>query len=185
MKQRATNDWRRSSLPVGGLVGLAFVLAASQEALSQPPAKPPELKVLDRYVGNWKFETVHKPAAWSPKEVRISGTSTNQWVLGGWFQHHKVKDDQGGEGIDIMTYDPRKRAFRSWHYSSQGYSSEMIGAWNEKTKTLTAKGDFGDGITAIATMRFIDNDNRESTLIAKDGAGKIYLDVRGKLTRQK
>jgi hypothetical protein len=185
MEQRTMNNWRRILLPVGGLICLTLVFASSHKAFSQPPAKPPELKGLDRYIGKWKFEIIHKPAAWTPKEVRVTGTSTNEWVLDGWFQHHKVKDDQGNEGIDIMTYDPRKRAYRSWHYSSLGYATEMTGTWDEKTKTFTVKGDFGDGITAIATMRFLDNDNRESTLIAKDATGKIYLDSRGKLTREK
>src|SRR4051794_25718281 len=114
MKQQAMHRRRRFFSHAGCVICLTFFCAVSHEAFSQGPAKPPELKILDRYIGKWKFEIVHKPAEWNPKEARVTGTSTNEWVLDGWFQHHRVKDDQGTEGIDIMTYDPRKRTYRSW-----------------------------------------------------------------------
>ncbi len=166
-------------------VCLGFLFIFPQGSFAQPPDKPPEIKILERYIGKWKFEMISKQAEWNPKESRYSGTSTNEWALDGWFQHHKVKHDSGTEGIDMMTYDPRKKKYRSWSFDSFGFSNEMTGTWDEKAKTLTTKGDLEEGVTVISVMRFLDNDTREVTYVAKDAKGKIYLDIRGKVTRQK
>lgn len=154
-------------------------------AATQPPAKPPELKILDKYAGTWKFEGVESPAEWTPKEVRYNGITVNQWVLDGWFQHHKVTFGDGREGIDIITYDPRKKVFRQWNFMSLGLYSESLGTWDEQTQTLTFKSDLGDGFGAVSTMKFLDKDNREATLIVTDVQGKVYLSSMSKLTRQK
>lgn len=166
------------------LTGVVILSLADASGLAQPPPKPPESKVLDRYIGTWKFEGVSKPAEWNPKEKRGAGTTVNEWILNGWFQHHKAKDDQGNESIDILTYDPRTKTYRFWSFFSEGFAVEEAGTWDEQSKTLTTKADV-DGITVLSTMRFIDNDTRELTRVAKDGKGKVYLDMRSKLTRQK
>jgi hypothetical protein len=183
-KETVMKNFSRFAQSTAVVICAGFVFTLSDEGGAQPPAKPAELKVLERFIGKWKFEMIAKPAEWTPKEMRTVGTTTNEWVLDGWFQHHKVKDDQG-ERIDVMTYDPRKKTYRSWSFDSNGYANEMTGDWDEKSKTLTTQGDFGNGITAVAKMLFIDNDNREVNLVAKDVKGKIYLDIRGKLSRQK
>ena len=90
------------------------------------------------------------------------------------------------EAIEMLTYDPRKKAYRCWGFFSNGLIKEMTGAWDEKAKTLTWKGaDPESGIHAVWKMTFRDKDNRETTLVVKDKAGKICLDVSEKLTRQK
>lgn len=172
-------------LLIAVLVCAGCYFASPCHSSAQPPAKPPELKVLERFIGKWKIETISKPAEWTPKEERFTGTSTNEWVLDGWFQHHKVKDDQGTEGIELLTFDPRMKTYRYWSFFSNGLIKEMTGEWDEKSKTFTTKADIGNGITVVGKMHFIDSDNRESTVVAKDAAGKVYLDLRGKLTRQK
>jgi hypothetical protein len=171
-------------MSVVGFAGAALAVVFPGAVLPQAPEKPPELKILERYIGKWKFEMTSRVAEWTPKEIQYSGTSTNEWVLDGRFQQHKVKHDQGVEGIDILTYDPRKKAFRFWSFDSFGISNEMTGVWDEKKQTLTMKGDVAEGITVVAVMQFRDADNREITYVAKDAAGKIYLDIRGKMTRQ-
>jgi hypothetical protein len=167
------------------LAGAIFASLGQGSGFAQPPAKPPELKVLDRYLGTWKIEGVLKPAEWTPKERRVTATTTNEWVLNGWFQYHKVKDGDGNESIDILTYDPHKKTHRIWSFFSDGFSVEETGTWDDASKTLTSKADLGEGITVVSTMRFVDNDNRELTRVARDAKGKVYLDIRSKLTRQK
>jgi len=174
----------RFLLAAGLLICASLALAVPPHGSAQPPAKPPELKVLERFIGKWKFEMIAKRAESTPKETRYSGVSTNEWVLDGWFQHHKVKHDAGAEGIDILTYDQRKKAYRSWSFDSFGFSTELSGDWDEKTQTLTTKGDLGDDATVVSAMKFLDKDNREIHYVAKDKTGKVFLDIRGKLTRQ-
>jgi hypothetical protein len=167
------------------LVGAALVFTSGGGIEAQAPDKPPELKVLDRFIGKWKFEMVLKPAEWTPKEIKRTGTSVNEWVLDGWFQQHKVKTDGGTESIEMLTYDPRMKTYRTWFFGSDSFANEVTGAWDEKAKIFASKGNMGNGVTTVETMRFIDDDNREGQLIAKDAAGKTVLDIRVKLTRQK
>ena len=62
---------------------------------------------------------------------------------------------------------------------------ESTGIWDEKTKTLTYHGKGPGEVTTVSTMRFIDQDNRVGTRVAKDAGGKIVEDTLFKLTRQK
>ncbi len=169
---------RNLFLLVTVLICAGSFFAFPSHGTAQPPAKPPELKVLNRFIGKWKYETISRKAEWSLKEVRSSGTSTNEWALDGWFQLHNVKDEGGTESIQILTYDPRKKAYRYWGFYSNGLIKELTGAWDEKAKTLTMKADLGGGIRAVEKFTFRDSDNREATLVVKDAAGKIYLDMR-------
>ena len=169
---------------VSALILIAVSLALPHEGAGQSPPKPPELKVLERYIGTWKYEFVSKAAEWNPKEFRYSGTTTNTWILDGHFQQHKSKHDTGEEGVDILTYDVRTKTYRMWSFDSAGFSNEFTGVWDENSKTLTSKCDIGDGIVIVLTMRFIDQDHRELKSVAKDGNGKVYIDIQGKLTRQ-
>jgi hypothetical protein len=43
----------------------------------------------------------------------------------------------------------------------------------------------GDWIRQKAAFHLIDKDRREYQVVAKDGYGKVYLDVQGKVTRRK
>ena len=64
----------------------SFLLAALfftslETASAQPPAKPAELKVLDKLVGTWRYEWESKPTELEPKGSKGSGTSINTRVL--------------------------------------------------------------------------------------------------------
>lgn len=173
-------------------MGCRFILAfgvlvalLSSECPAQAPVKPDELKVLERFIGKWKFEFISRPAEWTPKEVRMTGTSSNEWLLDGRLQQHKVKFDQGGDGIELWTFDARRRSFRSWSFDDDGRVSEMSGSWDVKTNTLTRKSEIAQGITLVLTTRFVDNQSREIVGVAKDSEGNIYLDFRTKVSRTK
>src|SRR6516165_9734363 len=57
------------------------------------PVKQAELKVLDRLAGKWRYEWESQPTEGEPKGSKGTGTSTNEWILDGWFQQHKGKGD--------------------------------------------------------------------------------------------
>ena len=84
----------------------------------------------------------------------------------------------------MAPYDVNKKAYRSWSFRTGGLSFEMSGQWDEKTKTMTLQDMVGD-VTVVATMRFLDKDTREVTVLARNPAGKIYLDSSSNLTRIK
>ena len=54
---------------------------------SRAAPKPPELKVLEKFVGTWDCEIVTKPALWTPKESRMKAVEVNEMALDGWFLH--------------------------------------------------------------------------------------------------
>src|SRR5262249_42870250 len=87
---------KESTMRAAQLFLLAALSFTSLESASaQPPAKPAELKVLDRVEGNWRFEWESKPTELDSKGSKGSGTSTNEWILDGWFQQHKGKVGDG------------------------------------------------------------------------------------------
>ena len=164
-----------------------LLFAPLETASAQPPGKPAELKVLDRLVGNWRFEWESQPAEWEPRGSKGTGTTTNEWILGGWFQQHKGKADDGPlEILEIWTYDQPTQTYRAWGFIAPGGDHfQATGTWDEKSSTLSHQAKGPGDVTIVSTMRFIDRDNREATRVAKDAAGKLYQDARFKLTRQK
>ena len=110
--------------------------AAREEA---QPVKPAELKVLDRVEGKWRFEWESKPTELDPKGSKGSGTSTNEWILDGWFQQRKGKGDDGRhEILEVWTYDGHTKTYRAWGFIGPGGGRyEGIATWDEKSNTLT------------------------------------------------
>jgi hypothetical protein len=165
----------------------ALIFTSLETASAQQPAKPAELKLLDRVEGKWRFEWESKPTAMDPRGSKGSGTSINEWILDGWFQQHKGKVGYGGpEILEIWTYDQQTKTYRAWGFIGPGGGRyEGTGSWDEKSRTFTYKGKGPGDVTFVSTWRFIDNDKREATRIARDAAGKVVQHSRFKLTRQK
>jgi hypothetical protein len=159
------------------------VLGLSSRA-GDVPAKPPELKVLERLIGTWESDVISKPAEWTPKEVRTKGTLTREWVLNGRFVQEKGGDLQN-PNLCLFTYDVQKKAYRFWLFDSAGTAMELTGHWDEASKTMTWKAELGNGITTSGPMRFVDANTIEWQAVAKDKAGKVYHHMEGKVTRKK
>ena len=168
---------------------IALLLAVSclgQQAPAAEPTKPPELKVLERFVGTWDCEVVLKPAKWMREEKREKSVEVNEMSLDGWFLHGSSKTMDGKTNAILMnTYDPVQKNYRIWRFMSGGSCEEMRGQWDEATSTLTITTDLGHGITQKAAFHLIDKDRREYHVVAKDGDGKVYLDLHGTVTRRK
>jgi Protein of unknown function (DUF1579) len=151
------------------------------------PVKPIEFKVLDRLAGKWRYEWESKPTEAEPTGSKGTGTSTNEWILDGWFQQHNGKgDNPPHEILEVWTYDAHTKTYRAWGFMAPGANHyEATATWDEKTDTLTYTGKGPGDVTTVSTMRFIDKDNRVGTRAAKNAAGKLVQDTRFKLTRQK
>jgi hypothetical protein len=138
--------------------------------------------------GKWRYEWESKPTEGQPSGSKGSGTSTNEWILGGWFQQHKGKgDNPPHEILEVWTYDGPTKTYRAWGFMAAPGANryEGTGTWDDKTNTLTYKGKGPGDVTFVSTMRFIDKDTRVATRVAKDAKGKVVQDTRFKLTRQK
>ena len=168
---------------------IALLFAACclvQQTSATEPAKPPELKVLEMFVGTWDCEVVMKPAASTPKEVQDKTVEVNEMSLDGWFLHGSSKAQDGKtNAILLNTYDSVQKNYRIWRFTPGGSCEELRGEWDGATTTLTITTDLGHGITQKAAFHLIDKDHREYHVVAKDGDGKVYFDVQGKVTRRK
>jgi hypothetical protein len=169
----------RARLPVCFML-LGLSAAAGQ---AQPPPKPPELKVLERFVGAWDFGVISMKAEWTPKQSSSTGTSANEWTLDGRALRRRVRHPDL-ETIEMMTYDAGKKAYRYWIFDSRGAATELTGQWDEKTRTLTFTGARDENITVVATMRFFDKNVHEGSYIAKDKTGKTYVEAYSKFVKR-
>jgi hypothetical protein len=173
---------------VAVLIVLSALVIRSEEVrevkADKGPARPAELKVLDRLIGSWEWETVSKPAVWTPEEVKAKGTLTREWVLNDRFVMEKggTKDSPNW---CMFTFDEQRKTYRFWIFTSTGNTMEFAGQWDEKSETMTWKCDLGNGITSSGPQHFIDKDNLEFHAVAKDKEGKIYHDLMGKIKRKK
>ncbi len=167
------------------LMLLSVAACLSQHSLGAEPVKPPELKVLEKFVGTWDCEIVTKPAVWTPEEKREKAMEVNEMALDGWFLHGSSKTPDGKTLVIMMnTYDPERKKFHFWRFAGRG-CEEADGQWDETTSTLTITTDQGNGVTTKAAFHVIDGDHREYHIVAKDGDGKVYVNIQGKVTRRK
>jgi hypothetical protein len=168
---------------------IALLLAISfpgQQTSAAEPGKPPELKVLERFVGTWDVEAITKPTVWTPTEKREKCVEYNELVLDGWFLHGSSKSVDGKISAIVMnTYDPVRKEYRIRRFTPGGLCDELTGQWDEAASTLTVRGDLGHGITLTAAFHLTDEDHREYHVVAKDGDGKVYFDVQATVTRRK
>lgn len=177
-----------AGLEVGVAISALFMAVnfsvAQDDKDHEGQPKPPELNVLEKLIGTWDSETIAKPAVWTPQEVRTKGTLTREWVLNRRFVQEKGGNSDN-PSICMFTYDSNKKAYRFWLFTATGNSLELTGQWNGATKTMTWKGDVGNGITTGGPMRFVDDDTIEWTAIARDREGKVYHHMEGKVKRRK
>jgi hypothetical protein len=162
---------------------VAFVSPIRGDEKKEPP-RPEELKALALYLGEWKTEGVNKVAEWNPKEIKFTGTDSNQWTLKQRFMAIKgVNDTLQTESLALTGYDERKGMYMSRFFDSQGTIGEWQGKFEPKTKTFTWSFEEG-GLIGMGQNRFTENTN-EGFFLIKDKAGKVYFDMTFKNTRKK
>jgi len=145
---------------------------------------PSEMKVLERFVGTWKLDLTTKTA--DGREVKVKGFATSKLVLGGRYLEYVVITNPGEQEVySLFTYDETKKKYRSWYFNSSGQQSEWSGTWDEATKTLTRTADLRRGNTGKITSRLLDDDTSEFSLVGKHRDGKVFVEINGKLTRQR
>ena len=165
---------------------LIFAVLMHADVRSQESAPPPEMKPLERLVGTWKPEQIHKV----PEEARPANfVVKRELVLGGRFvQEMGNFDDKGKPTFTGMyTYDSTRKTYRYWFFLSSGFYWEPTGTWDESSQTFTFKGRLGAGDTGTmtATLRFSDEATFVYSLVGTDPGGKVNYHMEGKSVRQK
>ena len=167
-------------------IGASLISLARAQDAGQKMS--PELKVLNRFVGEWEETVLQKPAAWTPKRTTITATGTRKWILNGRMIENKgVWSPSKDEFLHLMTYDAEKGEYRQFYFDKDNpvLRDEVRGKWDEKTKTMTFKGEMANGVQSVVIDRFLDDDSFTWTLVATDRAGKVVLDMEGKCVRKK
>jgi hypothetical protein len=119
------------------------------------------------------------------------GTTTAEWVLNGRFlrQTWTLKLEDGSpatEGTTFMTYDPRKRVYRSWMFNSTGSASESEGTWDEKSRTMTSTmRNAEEGTTTTVKATFAAEGTETWSFTTRDRDGKVVRELAGKNTPRK
>jgi hypothetical protein len=167
-------------------VCFAGASGSAQDKTDTPPKMLAE--ALARRIGTWDTQSTIKPGVWNPDGTQTKGVETIDWALGKKFIHGKQKRQPGNaESMFIETYDTQDGVFRSWYFDSDGNypRNEMIGRWDEKTKTMTYKGTDPAGVTALVVLRFADPDRFDWEGTWRDKSGKVLMEMVGKATRRR
>jgi hypothetical protein len=164
-------------------VCLSVFLAAANSALA---AEPAEVKNLDRRVGTWKTVTTLKKAAWTPKEVTITGEETIKWILDRKFLQGDAVDQNGVKNHWLMNYDAESKLYRFWHFDSTGNfpRGDAIGM-RKGPDDLSWTMDWGNGIRSTSSWKMTGKDKLDWELIARDKAGTIVMHMVATCTRKK
>ena len=163
-------------LLISGLPGMAQEATTIQQS--------PESKVLERFVGTWKMDQTMKTA--NGREVKSTGFITQRLVMGGRYAEATSVSNPGEQQVlQLFTFDDKKRIYRSWFFNSNGQSSEWKGTWDNDSKTMTRTANLGRGNTGTATTRLVDDDTMEFALTGKHRDGRVFVEIRSTLTRQK
>jgi hypothetical protein len=164
--------------------GLAYLVPTGPAYSQDPPLDSPEQKVLDKWVGQWKTTYTVPKAEWTPEERTGSAELTVSRVLGGRFIQEEGRHADGSSGRLMMTYDGVRMGYRSWWFSSQGFTSESKGVWDAKTSTMIWTNE-QDGFVTTVKSRFTDMDHTDWDVLTKDEAGKTMFLMNGKSVRVK
>jgi hypothetical protein len=171
--------------------GIAVGSATAADTPSEPAKDVPELQVLNHWVGKWDDEMTIKPNAGFPNGMRAKGTVTAEWVLDGRFvqQTAAAESGDGFPGMKVtslMTYDPRKKVYRTWTFFSTGATTESEGRWDEKSRTMTSTSrNAENGGTAIITATFAADGSERWSIVEKDRGGNVVAETTGKNTPRK
>jgi hypothetical protein len=145
-------------------------------------------EILQRRVGTWITERTEKKAEWTPEEQTFKGEETTRWILDKTMQMHEGWSKPGDKKITgLLLYDKQEKVYRSWHFDNTGVfpRSETTGNYDDKTKTLHARSDLGNGNKLHAKLVFTNKERIDWTMVIRNNDGRLMMDVVGHLTRKK
>jgi len=161
------------------VTAILFAFAVNSPAADE---KSDELKVLDRYIGNWDGQITMT----TPEQKTATETSTNTWEIGGKYLQVKTASKlDDSQTMHLITYDAQKQTYRYYWFNSAGLTFNATGSWDQAAKTFTWEGQMENGITLKTTDHFIDDNTRDTHVVVKNGNGDNVFEVTVKFTKHK
>jgi hypothetical protein len=131
---------------VGIMVGLVvLVIGLSLWAQMTAPKPDPEIKKFDVFLGHWTYTGEYKAGPLGPA-IKVTGEWSCRGILGGFFfQNQFAEKGPMGEsrGIEIVGYDPAKKAFFTTEYHDDG--NMLSGVYVSEGNAFTYTGKFNVG----------------------------------------
>ncbi len=134
---------RTCAVAVWALAGAALALTGCMphmtvdELKAQMPKRPPELNVLDAFVGKWQYEGQTKFAMLN-ETLKMSGTSQAEWEGNHWYLvsrgTEKMEHFDETKMLETWTYDAHAKKYRATWTSSLGLAIAEC-TYNDKDKT--------------------------------------------------
>jgi hypothetical protein len=89
-------------------------------------------------------------------------------------------------GLNLMTYDAGRHAYRAWQFLPNGTATEAVGVWDaaEHTFTWTAR-DASSGSTTVTKASFAKEGVESWSIVTTNRDGQVTMNVSGTNTRQK
>jgi hypothetical protein len=194
----------RQLLPV--VFGMIFVtsilaLAARRVNAAEEENRPPELKVLDRWVGEWDMEASIKPNDFLPQGSKSTFKTSIAWTVNGRL----LRCDAQGQGTQgerkfkdafswMITYDPRANSYISVVFWANvggggddwGGGERGVGQWDEKAQTMTIRTvDSNTGVVSSSVTVWSNADTHSFVTTVTDPTGKVVMEMSGKAKRRK
>lgn len=139
----------------------------SAYAQTPAPTPAPELKPLEAWIGDWKYQGTSYSTPIG-KAGTFAGTQRVRMILDGRFLEARWQDkgdygDQKGvltSGVEINGYDPAKKAYAVFVFENDGSTS---------TGSLTVSGKTWTGVTSRAGVDGKVYQTRSVTTFSDDG----------------
>ena len=181
------------TLPLASAALLALLLtglAAAQDKPAAPPAKPaadarpPELAVLNQFVGTWDVALVNKRSEWNKTEQTGKATEVADAVIDSYVAGRTIGESGKVLSLWMWGYDKNARVYRLWWFGAGGQVTEWAGVYNADSNTLTMKAEIGPSLTATAIIKFTDANTHTQEVIIRD-ENKTYQHAVATSTRKK
>ncbi len=166
-------------------IALMFVLLASvymsrPVSADEAPKRSEELKVLERFIGNWETTITIKATG-----EKYHTTESRKWSKAGQFVlSEDLNLSTKKEAHFLLTYDPNAKAYRTC-FIDEGNTIMLLGSWDKETQTMKWTGTDSVGNKHAGSNRLIDKDHFEWSLAVSDPDGKVLVELSAKQTRRK
>jgi hypothetical protein len=161
---------------------LSCQVNTGEDIAEGPSPDVPELKELNHYLGQWEDEIAGRP--------EVKRTENCEWILDGRFLRQSWFTDAAdgtppAHGLTIMTFDPERKAYRSWAFLATGSVNENEGVWDATTKTFTWGHRLPNKSETVVTKASFAVDAAQSWSIVKtDEHNKVIREVAGRSIRR-
>ena len=133
---------------------------------------PPELKELERYIGNWKTTI---------EGQEVTATSKTAWIVQGQIVQQKEVYSDGAETLIMRGYDQAGKKYFLTLFDSRGVHWMMTGDFEAATNTFHFEGRLGDTTVKVKSA-FPDKDTEDWTITFIDSDSEVN-ELRGQNKR--